>query len=322
MIVRYGGIGNTLASIPAVRALKKGRPGSSISMLVDRRGWEIFEGCPYIDQRILYEKDGENRGVWESLKLIGRLRGEHFTTSIHCKRFRRSEIIGVLAGAGERVGFDTPGRTPLFLTRRIPYVEGKNIVDLTCDLVRAVGVNADDLALEIWPTGDDKAAVEGFLRRGVPAGDRLIAVHPGGETLRSALWGARNFAALGAALQRRTGCRILLIGGPSEAGLHAAIAREMTPPPILSPPLSIRGTAELIRRCTLFVGMDSGPSHLADAVGTPGVILYQDGPGYAAQISKWKPAGGGYLPLPSSASADTVVTAAETLMSAPLPVTP
>lgn len=312
LIVRYGGIGNTLVSVPAVRALRKAYPSSYISMLVDHRGWEILEGCPYVNERILYDKDRSDPGF---VRLVLKLRKMGFTTSIHFKRFKRSEMIGFLAGARERVGYRTQGTKSWFLTTEVPYAEGKNIIDLNLDLVRAMGVRTDDLRLEIWPTEGDRRSVDDFLEALGLADRRVIVIHPGAATLRQCLWGEERFSRLGDTLSSDFGCRILLMGGPEERGMMERIAALMIHKPALAPPLSIRGSAELIRRCTLFVGMDSGPSHLADAVGTPGIVIFRDSAGGAAEITKWKPLGPRYIPLVSVSSVDEAVKAASSLLS-------
>lgn len=316
LLVRYGGIGNALVSVPAVRALRRAFPASYIAMLVGKQGLDILHGCPYINEFILYDKDGEHRGMVKFIRIIRELRARDIDTSIHFKRFRRSETLGFLAGARERVGFETQGKRTYFLTRTVPYVEGKNIVDLNLDLVRALGISSGDLSLELWPSPEDSARVDAFIgKHGLHGKGPLVAMHAGGKTLRDSLWGEENFMALADILHSRYGARFLLLGGPDEAALKERIAQKIPTAAVPVEGLTIRGTAELIRRCALFIGTDSGPSHLADAVGTPGVIIFDDSPGYVTQVAKWKPLGPKYVPLSTASSPEDVSSAVSMLLS-------
>ena len=105
LLVRFGSIGNTLITVPALRALRKSFQDAYICMIVDKIGLELLNGCPYLDEIILYDMNGEHKSLWKYLKFILALRRRRFNVSIHFKRFLRSELIGFLSGAKKRIGF-------------------------------------------------------------------------------------------------------------------------------------------------------------------------------------------------------------------------
>lgn len=100
-----------------------------------------------------------------------------------------------------------------------------------------------------------------------------IVIHPGsGGAIKR--WPAERFSAVADRLARRTGRPVVLLSGPADGDLAGRIASRMQTAPIRTPPLALRHLAALLRRASVYLGNDSGPSHLAAAVGTPAVVLF------------------------------------------------
>lgn len=290
LLLRFGAIGNALASVPAIRALRTAWPDSRLILVADPLTIELLSPCPYIDEIIRYHNKGPEAFGTGYTKFITRLRKLEPTHAIHFRRYLRSELIGMFSGAPNRIGFATEDRVQ-FLTRKVPYDEGVNVVELNLRLIRALGVNADDRRLEYWPLQESRRVEEliGLARGGGP----LVVIHPAGSTQRNQLW--PGFGPLGQWLRERLGARVVYLGSAAERPLVEATAASLNPPALAAIGLPLPEAAELIRRADLFCGTDSGPAHLADAVGTPGAIIYAPHKGIDAQLAKWKPEGCNYL---------------------------
>jgi ADP-heptose:LPS heptosyltransferase len=120
--------------------------------------------------------------------------------------------------------------------------------------------------------------VEILAAAGLSAAAPVVALHPGASKPPRG-WHARRFAALARGLCEREGAAILLIGGAGERPLLEAVGSTVPPGRLLLPPpdASIKVVGALLERCHLFVGNDSGPMHIAAALGTPTVAIF--GPG-------------------------------------------
>jgi heptosyltransferase-2 len=284
---RNGSLGNTLVAIPALRAIRKRHPGARLSVVVDPIGAELLGPCPWIDRLIVYDKRGKDRGPGAWLRLVRTLRETKPDTAVLFKRFFRNGFLARLSGARDRIGFSTDGRAP-FLTRTIPYDEGESVTRLNLKLAALLGATDADPGTELWLTADDEREAGLFLAgRGLRDGG-FLAAHYGGLSTPPGFMTPTRFAAIleetGAAAQP-----VVLVGsGPREAAWGAEVAAHL-PEAHAAHGLSLRVTAAILRRATLFVGFNSGPAHLAAAAGTPARIVFKPGPGMEAEIRKWLP---------------------------------
>ncbi len=288
LLIRFGAMGNALVAVPAIRALREAWPEAFMALVGDPVTLELLGPCPYLDELIRYDNKGpEGFGRGYSRFVLGLWR-RRFTHAVLFRRHLRSELIGFFSGARVRVGFRTGARLQ-FLTHKVDYEEGGNVIEQNLKLMRALGVGADDRRLEYWPARDS-ARVEALVA-GLSGAGPLVVMHPAGSTQRGRLWS--GFAELARVLSERLDARIVMIGAEPERALVMETAAGGPAAAAIGLPLA--EAAELIGRADLFAGTDSGPAHLADAVGTPGAILYAPHRGLHNQIRKWKPEGDRYL---------------------------
>jgi ADP-heptose:LPS heptosyltransferase len=290
LFIRFGAIGNALVAVPAIRALRRAWPEAYFALAGDPLTLELLGPCPYIEEFIRYDFKGPEAFPIGYTKFIIGLQRRRFTHVIHFNRYLRSELIGFFSGARTRVGFETESRLQ-FLTQKVGYDEGKNVIEQGLKLVRALGVEADDRRLEYWP-GEDSTRVGEILGKAGGSGP-LVVIHPAGATQQERLWD--GFGKLAQSLRERIGERGVMIGAEAERDRVQATAGSVEPPAVSAIGLTLSEVAELISRADLFAGADSGPAHIADAVGTPGAILYAPHRGLDKQLRKWKPEGECYL---------------------------
>ena len=295
LLIRFGSIGNTLVSIPAVRAIKKAYPSSFITMVVSPGIDELLSDIPWIDELIVYDMHGVHKSLFAYFQFIRSLRKRHFDTAVMFKRFLRSELIGLLSGAGKRVGFETGGKSN-FLTDRVPYTEGTNIVALNMKLLQPLGIIDTDLSLELDTAHcNNYESATALKLKGYP---RYAVIHPGGKTVKSTGLGIVGYAKIIALLRQRYNLPCVIVGDSSDSETISAIQKLSHEDSALSAVgLPLKELSCVIKNAVLFIGNDSGPCHIADAVHTPGIIIYPPMFNLGEHLKKWKPAGNDFLAI-------------------------
>ena len=120
---------------------------------------------------------------------------------------------------------------------------------------------------------EERFAADFLCQNDISSQDLVIGIHPGGGW-QYKLWPIERFAALGDLLSRNCGAKVLVFAGPDETSLQDHIAELMKSPPVLVKDVGLRELAALIQRCALYIGNDTGPMHIAAAVGTRVVAIF------------------------------------------------
>lgn len=294
-LLRLDRIGDFVLGIPAYRALRQAHPNDRISVMVPSDVAELAKACPYFDEVYLYDalwlKPGaEPFSRWRSaLQLIRFLRARPIDLLLDFRyQSRLDPLVTGLSGAGERVGFNL-GWVSWFLSKRVPPPSPEwHQVDRNLHLLQAAGVTTGDRKLEMWFDEHDKKTAENHLPSqqllpGVPR----IAVHLGAAT-PSKRWGEESFEVLIHELHAATQAEILVLGGEQDLGFSQEVLDGLECPVLnLVGKLTLRQMAALVRKCGVFVGCDSGATHLAAACGVPVVCLFSA----ANEVEVWKPWG-------------------------------
>jgi len=248
-------MGDCLLLTGPVRALKEEFPGFRISIVVESRFAGCFDGNPDFDEVIALNNKRS------ALHLVRR----RFDAIINLHGGPTSLLYAWLA-RGPRIG-SQQFQYPMLYNGLAPAVEpDTHCVDATMSTLRWLGLQR---SLEAPPLRFESHPIEAEKIRGVMRNRDYAVIHPG-ALLPTKRWAAGRFAAVGRALQAE-GLAIALTGGPGDEPVVAAVANEV-PDSIIVYGLTIPELAELIRGARLYIGNDSGPMHLASAVGTPIVV--------------------------------------------------
>lgn len=277
-------IGDVLMATAAIAELKKAFPHAKLAVAVGTWSREVLEGNPRIDELIDCGTLGSGLRTRprDYLAFIARIRGRRFDTCIVLDRSPLLSTIPLLAGIHRRIGLDSHGRG-FSLTDKIPCPPDRNEAELYLDAVRALGISPREPRLEFFPSQEDIAwARERLGERNRPT----LAIHPGGGVnpgmkLPSKRWLPQGFAAVADKFLEEGG-RVILVGAPSEEDLakevksylRSHLAAEGSNLMDLTGITSLGQLGAVLRECDLFIGNDSGPTHLAAAVGTPVVALF------------------------------------------------
>ena len=292
LVIGSGGIGDIVMKTPLLACLRGGFPRAEIVLFTSPGPeCEIIRGHPAVD-RIITLEDREAlslRAPGQMLAWLRKLRTERFDISIttHYGISFRAAFFSYLVGAPTRVGFDRGGRGSLYNVRVAVGSPGeRHAVEWNLDLARALGLGVESPALSVALAPREREAASALLR-GCRIGDGrrlLVGIFPGSKR-STRLWRSERFAAVADALAEAYRADILLLGGPGERAAVAEIERAMRAPAAVAVGQSVRDTAALIERCGLVISTDSGPMHLAAALGAPVVALF--GPETPVRVGPW-----------------------------------
>jgi ADP-heptose:LPS heptosyltransferase len=282
LLIRLRRIGDIILTTPAVRALRTALPRAELVYVVEEPYRKLVEGNPDIDRVVTVPKGQSRR---EFLALVRAVRKEGYDAVVDFHGGPRASLLAFLSGGKVKAGYAVKHRG-VFYDVRVPRApkEGRiHSVENHVNLVRALGIEVGEVPGLVLPRSSG-----GALTRDVPQAPFLVLHVGAGNRFR--YWGADNLVRLVRLIGEIPGTRAVLIGGPEDRAAEAEILEKVPGTQSYVASLDLAGTAELIRRATVFVGPDSGPMHIAAAVGTPIVAWF--GPTLPANFAPWKPAGG------------------------------
>ncbi|MFN3479262.1 MAG: lipopolysaccharide heptosyltransferase II [Thermodesulfovibrionales bacterium] len=272
-------IGDAIMTLPSIRLLKK-KFNSHISLLVRPSVKAVFEGNPDIDEFILYED--YYKGLIGRLRLASELRKEKFTMALLFQNAFDAALIAFLARIPERIGYSRDGRGFL-LTRPVPFDnDDRRIhhIDYYLNLIRHV-IGNEDLDYSnpyIYLTLEERITVrkrlEGLKRP-------VLGLNPGATYGAAKRWLPERFAEVAGWFIKDTGGTVIITGSVSERPIADEIIKNINPDlrssgavHNLAGNTTLRELILLISECDLYLSNDSGPMHIAYAVGTPLVALF------------------------------------------------
>lgn len=283
LILRMGALGDIIHTLPAVSALRESLPKAKIDWLVDQKWSPILEGNPCVDSVITM-----NRSSWTNvIAATRRLRRAHYSMAIDFQSLYRSAILGWASGAKRRVGFDAhysrESGAALFYTEVIAP-RSAHKVEHNLELAAAAGANRSEARFPLPAVPEATEKVKQILAaNGV---SEYFVLSPGGGW-GSKCWPAERYGELHRALAKRYGWRGVVSFGPAESDLAEAVRRVAGEPAPLVEMFDLRQLIALLRGAKLVIAGDTGPLHLASALGAPVVGLY--GPTDPARNGPYSP---------------------------------
>ncbi len=247
LVVRLGALGDILHALPAVATIKRSFPQSRMTWIVEPRWTPLLAGNPHVD-RLLVLRRGSARGILESWR---ELRTEAYDLALDFQGLMKSAVSAAAARPARIVGFEATRERAArwFYSDRI-NAGAAHVVDRNLELAAAAGALQTTREFPL-PPGDP----EGRL----PEGEFVLASPLAGW--RSKQWPPEYYAELAARLDLP-----LVVNVPSSGAIAIPGAREHVS--------GLSGLIHATRRAAAVIGVDSGPMHLADALGKPGVALF------------------------------------------------
>jgi heptosyltransferase-2 len=282
-MIRNDRMGDLLMSLPAVHEIRRAFPEAELTLLVQEGLRPLLEGHPDIDRLLAWDtKEGVDCGrilqwAW-TVRWVWRLRRYRFDSVIIFNPTRLFHVATFLAGIPTRIGYRR--KTGILLTGSLPDTKAqRNLheVDYNLELVRLLGIRPSTPVMALPMRPEAEAEAEGLLEGcGFTSMSRPIALHPWTSNPVKA-WPMEAFCAVARRLDEM-GQSILIIGGLEAVPLMEQWRAEMGPdPPHRTMDLvgrtPLRVLPALLRRCAVLVSNDSGPVHVAAAVGTETVVV-------------------------------------------------
>ncbi|HSV18281.1 MAG TPA: lipopolysaccharide heptosyltransferase II [Casimicrobiaceae bacterium] len=287
LAVRLDGMGDLLMSTPALRALKAGAPGRTLTLLCSPAGACVARALPFVDDVIEYRapwmKHPDDAGAAaHTLALVGTLRERRFDAAVVLTVFTQSALPAalalLLAGVPLRAAYCRENPYQL-LTDWQPEQDldartgVRHEVQRQLDLVAALGASTDDTSLAYPVPLAARAAAQAWLARTGVAQERLLVVHPG-ATAPSRRYPVDALADAVAELAEVHGYAVVIAGGAEDCAAARQIHARVPQARDLCGALTLDELAALIEAAAVLVANNSLAAHLAAAVGTPVVDLY------------------------------------------------
>ena len=283
LIVKLGSIGDIVHTLPALAAIRKAMPDAEISWVVERRASEILRDNPLLDRLIEVDTKALRRGLvsGETLRAprqqLRQLRASAFDLALDFQGLLKSASIARLSGARRVFGFSRDSlREPasrILLSQSIPISKNSHVIRKNLALAGgALGISIsndpDDFQ---FPIATNPAHQAEALR--TAAGSEYAILNPGGGW-PTKLWSAERFGRLADELWSHYGLHSLVTHGPGETELADTVLQSSQSGKARAVNVSLKGFYELAKRAQVYVGGDTGPTHLAIAAGAPIVGLF------------------------------------------------
>jgi len=264
-------LGDAVMCTPALRALKRRFPQSTLAVAGQPAICTLLEGLPFVDRLLPLVS---LRGLFSLLNAAWEVSEDARDLAVVFPHSFRAALLARLAGAHRRIGYNRDHRRWLLTDAPEPHRENGVITPIYMsreylDLIAPLGCTDDGLGLELAAAPSERVAVREHF-----AGDGpLVAIAPGGAFGPAKRWSAERFAAVADALAAQRGARCVLLTGPGEADTRAAVLAAAKSPLLEFPGGGILRLKAVLAEAELLVGNDSGPRHIAIAFGKPVVCI-------------------------------------------------
>jgi heptosyltransferase-1 len=283
LIVKLGALGDVVHAIPVAAALRRAFPSARIDWLVSPKHREILDLVPVIDRRLVMN-DARMLGA------ISELRGNAYDVAIDLQGLIKSAALARASGAARVIGFTSryarerlarwfyteaydPGGGGMY------HIDERHVIYTNLGVLETLGIAAGAPEFPIDRV-DSSVAAEVATR----TGGRYAILNPG-AAWPNKRWMPARFAAVASELRARHALPSVVAWGPGEESMAEEVVRQSSGAAMMSPRTAIADLVALARGASLYLSGDTGPAHIAAAVGTPLVGIY--GPTRASRNGPW-----------------------------------
>lgn len=287
LVIDFGQLGDVVMSLPALRTVREKFPRAQITVAVGKPAAELIRMSGYADETIEVDRVALRDGfkplsVLKVFQVAKDVRGRQFDFVIDLHSFAETNLLGFFSGAAKRLFSRRRGRSLDFLAnfKPAPPVEENNRerhqVDRYLDVLRPLDIAEAERVPRLATRFDDDREIDKLLRKSkAEAGAPLVGLFPGAGH-ESRRWPLQLFAQLADSLARNDAVRPVVFAGPEERALIPQMRSLFPSSTVILDQLTIRQLASAQARLAVFVSNDTGPVHIAAAVGVP-IVLLLDG---------------------------------------------
>jgi heptosyltransferase-2 len=292
-LIRTDRVGDVILTTPAVRAIRQTFPKARVTMMVAAANASLMDGNPDINQLMVDDRWGKHKGMGGFWRLVREVRCQHFDIAVNFIPKKRTNLLCFLAGIPRRVGY---------LNNKYGFLLSHQILDsrhqgtmheseYCLQVVKTLGATTDTLMPFLSVKPDDESWAKDVLSHaGYDSSSIMVAVHAG-ASCPTKRWPVARFADLLKQMRRTYFCHIVLVGGPETIASSRELGKQLGDPVLdMTGKTTLGRLAGLLQECRLLISNDSGPVHMADALGIPVVSIFtRNHPGINPQ--RWRPLG-------------------------------
>ena len=293
-------LGDIVHALPVLAALRRAWPAARIDWIVEEAYASILTLAEGLHQRVIVRASASANesadqpptvtfgGGLGHLGAVRYLRAQRYDAALDLQGLIKSAVWARMSGAARVIGFDRAhlreSMAAAFYSETVVPLESPHVIQKNLSILKAFDIVPGPVELPLHPAAGD--ATTAALAAAGGAGNYAV-LNPG-AAWPNKRWPAEHFGALAAQLHARTGLRSLVTWGPNEQTLAGDVVRASGGAAALAPPTAIADLAVIMRDAALAVAGDTGPLHIAAAMGTPLVGLY--GPTWPERNGPWHPA--------------------------------
>lgn len=257
-----------LLSTPVLENLRSRYPDAVIDVLTEKFAADVVRENPFVNTVIAFDRNADS-----SLSLLRRVRAERYTLVLDLFCNPRTALVTFFSGAPVRVGFPFRFRTYAYNVKVTPRSSEVHNVQFNLDALRALSIPIT-ATRPLFPVSASAGAFADRWHAILPsAGKLLIGVNAGGGWITKR-WGPKHFAGFADMAVEALGASIAVFWGPGEEEDAHVLRSTMKHESFLLPKTTLQESAACIRQCTYFVSNDSGPMHIAAALGVPTLGIF------------------------------------------------
>ncbi|HEY0004188.1 MAG TPA: glycosyltransferase family 9 protein [Pyrinomonadaceae bacterium] len=284
LVIDFGQLGDVVMSLPALRAIRERFPRARITVAVGASSASLVELSGYADATMAVDRvalrDGPKlASVWRIGQFVKDVRSRRFDFVIDLHSLSETNLLGFLSGAPKRLYSRRPGRSLDFLSNFYPRPpvekdhKSRHLIDRYLDVLAPLGIKDAPRSTQIRTRPADDSVVEKLLKKAkADTGAPLVGLFPGaGHPSRR--WPLARFAELAEKLVRDDEVRIVVFAGPEERSMVKEMRAVFPRSALILDRLTLPQLASALARLAVFVSNDTGPLHIATAVGASVVLL-------------------------------------------------
>lgn len=273
-------IGDAVICLPALEALHRLYPGRPITVVAKPRVVPVFEHAPYIENIIEYADRGRHSGIIGKLRLATEIKKKRFGLAVLFQNAFDAAFLSFISGIPKRIGYGRDLRSPLLTTaiKATPEIKKEHQVFYYLHIIEALGAKLPLKnpipRLSISKVEQNWADI--FLKENGLVGRLLAGAAPGASFGQAKRWPPQAFADALANVAKRNKTTTLIFGGPDDTAACDAVYAGLAGQERLNlcNKLTLAESMTLMTRCAVFITNDSGPMHLAAALGVPTVAVF------------------------------------------------
>lgn len=274
LVFNVNWLGDVLFSTAVIRNIRYNFPDAYLACVVPSRCYAVLKDNPYLDEVIFYDDKSEQRSISAKFKFIKLLKRKRFDSVFLLHRSFTRALLCVFAGIKKRIGISNRKRAFL-LTRNIPEPAKDSLhrIDYYLNIIEQVGLKIKDRFCDFSFKEEDAAFVRKVLEKNkIKSNDILVVLNPGGNWLLKR-WPFDYWSKLADRLIEECRAKVVISGAHSDLKLAMQIKASMKKKAFIACGIfSLKQFAALCKQAALVVSADSGPLHIASAVGAKNII--------------------------------------------------